>query len=276
MPMTNAQRAVAANRRNRRRAAKKMYRKKRSTKYADVHSFKLVGAETKWFSSYDGTGTAVQYSGPNVAIGNISLSGSGLNQVARFGGVVLPKASNTTQWSQLNTLFDRYKIHGVKYTFIPEFNVAQTVQSGLLPTIKFAHDYDDNTVPTVGDVWARQGKVMRFTRPISIYVRPRILGSTIQDSGAGTLAYGITQKAPYLNCAFGNIPHFGLKFAVKDWAAPTGTTVQMVCRVETVYYVTLRNQINTGALGHEGDEAGVEPPNDGEQEDVACELKPPA
>lgn len=245
---------------------------KKKTRFADVHSFKLTGAETRIFSAPDGSTPQVLTSGPNVGIGNIALSGAGAFQVARYAGVAYMAAVNTTQWTQLNTLFDRYKIHGVKYTFIPEFNVAQTSGSGVLPVIKFVHDYDDAIVPTVGDVWSRQGKVYRFNKPISVYVKPKILLNVLQSGAAGY--WGLAQKSQYLNTAFGNIPHVGLKFAVKDWSAPNGLA-SVVCRIETTYYMTLREQLNTSAVGHDGDEPALELPEIGVAEDGACELKPP-
>lgn len=255
----------------RRRVAKprrQMRRRALPKRYLDVHSFKLTGKETTIYTTNTDPPN-VATSGPGVGISNLSIFPNG---VARFGGVYIGSIASTTQWTQLSTLFDRYKIHGIKLTFIPEWNqspAGQVVAAPVnLPVMKIVHDYDDSSVPTVGDVWARQGKIYRLTRPFSVFYRPKVANTVY--NGIATSAFSVL-KAPYLNSSYANVPHYGLKFAIKDWTATSG----MCLRIETTYYVSVREQINVGAVGHTGEEeAAPFEENAEQQEDVACELKP--
>lgn len=201
---------------------------KKGKQFRDVHSFKLTGNETS-IVTVPGTPANVATKGPGLGVGNLAIDGNGLS---RFGGIYIGTFSACTQFNQLNTLFDRYKIHGIKVTFIPEWNIGfTTATSSALPVMKVVHDYDDSSVPTVGDVWARQGKIYRLTRPVSCYIRPKIANTVY--NGAVTSAYSVA-KAPYLNMSYGSVPHYGLKFAVKD--LPTGAVNTI--RVETTYSVS--------------------------------------
>lgn len=259
--------------RRRRPARRNMRRKIRSTRYKDVHSFKLQANETIVFNSGSIGIPNVSTKGPGLGIGNLTFGpAGGVVQTARFGGVYVSTANATTQWSQLNTLFDRYKIHGVRLTFIPEWNV-QFIGQGTIPVMKVVKDYDDATVPSVGDVWARQGREYRLNRPFSVYIRPKV-GNALYN-GALTTAYSV-QKAPYINTSYAAVPHWGLKFAVKDWVADQGSFYpNCTLRVEATYYMSFREQINIGAVGHTGEEAADEIEQNAELvEDVACELKP--
>lgn len=240
-------------------------RKKRvakSTRFRDVHSFKLTGKE---MTVQQGTGGLVS-TGTGVGIGNVTVTGN----LARFGGVMGIAVANTNQWTQLNTLFDRYKIVGVKYTFYPSWNVNTSAMTTNIPTMKLVHDYDDANVPRIGDVWARQGRLYRLNKPVSIFVRPKV--ATAVFSGSGSYGYSV-QKAPYINCAYSGLPHYALKFAVKDWPDLDDSAI---LRIEATYYVTFREQINIGALGHEepSPENEESAPILEQEEEVACELKP--
>lgn len=247
--------------------------KGKSMKYADVKSFKLSCTESTWVSVTGGVAPYVTTTGPTVAIGNQTVTGSG-GSLVRFGGACQFTLGYTNQYSQLRTLFDRYRINGVKLRFIPQFNIAP-VGITTIPVIKFARDYDDNLIPNVGDIWARQGPEYRFNKPVTIFVRPRILES-VYVSGANTTVPGATVKMPYLNMSYaGQIPGYGLKFAVKDWPSGAATGANCICRIEATYYVTFREQINVGLTDHVSGETEVLDNADGVQEDVPCELRPP-
>lgn len=241
--------------------AQKKKRIAKSKRFRDVHSFKLSAKEMTIQESPSGIVTT----GVGVGVGNVTVA----NGLYRFGGVMGIAVGNTNQWTQLNTLFDRYKIVGVKYTFYPSWNV-NTDQVTNIPTMKLVHDYDDANVPRIGDVWSRQGRLYRLNKPVSVYVRPSV--ATAVFAGSGSYGYSV-QKAPYINTAYSALPHYALKFAVKDWPALDDTAT---IRIEATYYVTFREQINIGALGHEepSPENEQTTPIAEQEESVACELKP--
>lgn len=243
-------------------------------KYKDMYNFKLTGNEVSLSTVVGSSGPGVNAFGPGIQITPNPIPISGTK--CRFGGVMTFALSQTTQYSQLNTLFDRYKINGVRLRFIPEWNVSDVVGTGLLPVIKIAHDYDDVAVPTVGDIWARRGKEYRLDKPFSVYIKPKTLHGLWGGSATNTIFPAGTAKSTFLNTGYGALPHLGLKFAVKDWYIPNSTTANVVLRIETMYYVTFKEQINVGAFGHDGEEENTFEANVEELvEDVACELKPP-
>lgn len=283
-------------RRPRRRGGKRMPLRRRRvqrkrlavrSRYADVKSFKLTGYECQVFSTY-------QSGAPNPL--NVSTSGAGLGIAnlaivggkSSFTGTYVSAFTNTVQFSQLNTLFDRYKIHGVKLTFIPQWSDVDQIGTGIIPVMKIIHDYDDanisDSVNSVNSIWARQGKVvsLRNGRPVSVFLRPKLQQAF--NGGSGLTSYG-TQKASYLNMTYPNTPHYALKFAVRDWYTPSSATANVRMKVEVVYYVTLREQIcgNAPGLTIQVDENGNEVHQNTEidqqlefSEDIPCELKPPA
>ena len=112
-------------------------------------------------------------------------------------------------------------------------------------------------------------------KPFSIYVKPKTLHGLWGGSATNTIFPAGTGKSTFLNTGYGALPHLGLKFAVKDWYIPN-SNANVILRIETMYYVTFKEQINVGAFGHAGEEENTFEANVEELvEDVACENKPP-
>lgn len=243
-------------------------------KYKDTYNFKLTGNENSISTLVGSSGPGVNAFGPGLQITPNPLPLNGVR--CRFGGIMTFALSNTTQFTQLNTLFDRYKINGVRVRFIPEWNSADIIGVGLLPVMKVAMDLDDVTVPTLGDIWSRRGKEYRLDKPFSVYVKPKTLHGIWGGSATNAIFPAGTNKSVYLNTGYGAVPHLGLKFGIKDWYAPNSPTANVVLRIETTYFVSFKEQINVGAYGHDGQEENTfEPALEELVEEVACELKPP-
>lgn len=248
----------------------------RRGKYADVHSMKLSAQSMYIASNGSSTGPVAQGSG--IGIANPIQNSNGSTNSWWLSGAFGFQLANTLQKDQLVTLYDRYKINGVKLTFYPEWNTNQIQGGGMIPQIKIVHDYDDNSYPTPGDVWARQGKIYRLTRPFSVFVRPKVVVPVGASTGGNMCI-----RAPFLDCSNPLTTHFGLKFAVRDWYASgsNSTVSNQTLRVEATYYVTFRNQIRVGAPLPGTvlvDENGVLIPGPGlpqdmEEEDQPCEDK---
>lgn len=146
---------------------------------------------------------------------------------------------------KLNTLFDRYKINGVRVKFMPRFNAGVYGQGVGAPQIRLIHDYDDSsTTATPASIWARLGKTYTLDKPISIYVRPKtrtIVYGGVDATKNMVMAYS-SKAIGYIDMVNQTVPYFGLKFAMRD--VPDGWT----CRIETTYYVSVKNQINMSAI----------------------------
>lgn len=238
---------------------KKSYLKKRASmklrqlrkkKYADSHNVKLQGITS---TIYGTTAGSVLTSGA-VNINTIQPSGgypaAGNSNLYQFGGIVNFKAENTLQWTQFSTLYDRYKINGVKVRFIPLVNVADTKGNGLIPELKIVYDRDDGNLPTVGDVWARQGRIYRLNKPVSIYLKKPSMAAAVWAPGANPGSYTpgyVSLDNKFVNTSYSNVPHYGIKFAMRDFYSPQGS-VNVSIRVEVTYYMTFKEQVRIGAI----------------------------
>lgn len=252
---------------------------KKAKLFRDVKSFKLQGKTCLIYSTASGGVANVSGTGIGFGIDNLTIA----NNRASFTGTYVSTLGATFQVSQLNTLFDRYKIHGVKLKFIPQWNMIDIAGQTVKPVIKLVHDYDDaniNGSNTVGSIWARQGKTIPLNgKPFSVYLKPKVANALY--NGALVSGYS-TLRAPYINMSYTSVPHYALKFAVKDWYTTTNSNQNIRMRIEPTYYVTFREQICQGAddtiiaLDENGNEIAVENELDQDEnleEDVPCELK---
>lgn len=235
MPLTAKQKALARKLLKKRPTMKRM---KVVKKYRDVHSFKLQSNQNLIVAQANGRPTEIG-SAINMSIASLQAYGNGLWE---FTGSINYALNQCAQQSQLCTLFDRYKINGVKVKVIPEFNFASQNGTGNLPVMKIINDFDDvNTNTATLAVWARRGKIYRLNKPFSFYVKPKMAGYAYRT--AVTSAYTAV-KAPYINCTYPDVPLYGTKFAVKDWNAVAGANCNI--RFEFTYFVTFREQLNLG------------------------------
>lgn len=163
-----------------------------------------------------------------------------------FGAVGYFKLSNVLQNSDLTALYDRYKINGIKWKIIPCSNIASVNGQGLIPSMVYHVDYDDDSTPaTDADVRVKAGaKEVRLDRPRTIYFKPKvaqmIAGASVVP-GAST-AYSIPQRAPYINCSYPGVPHYGLKMFFRNVNLfPGSASVNTQFRIETTYYLSCKD-----------------------------------
>lgn len=261
------------------RGGRKQYKKRRAarrgakvkgmrSKYADAHSFKLLSIDTRIYNANNG-GLVVPIGAGGTFIGANQTQPNGTTW---FGGSFNFLAANALQWNQLNTMFDRVKVTGVKVKVVPQFNVNNATSITSIPTMRMVYDYDDNSTPAVGDIWSRRGTDRRLDKPFSVYLKPKVLVNLFTAAGGGIAT--APKSTQYLNCASaGSIPLLGIKYAVKDWPinATTSNGGPMV-RFEITYYMTFKEQLQVGKSLSEQD---AQVPTAEEEEDVACENKPP-
>jgi len=217
--------------------AAKYARRKAKVSYPDRHNWKLDAGANVIYNSSAGVCSAA---GTSITIGKFVAQ---RNNYTQFGGAFdfnLNKCLSTTSYLAAN--FDRYKINAIKINVIPENNFANVSGQGILPTMKVVYDYDDSNVPSVGDVEVRRGKTYRLDKPFSIYLSPKVgsvIYNTQTNSGTSPL------KAPWLNMSSLLIPHFGVKFMVRDWYAPQ-TLNDIQVRFVITYMVSVKEQIAVG------------------------------
>lgn len=163
-----------------------------------------------------------------------------------FGAVGYFKLSNVLQSGDLTALYDRYKINAIKWKIIPCSNFASVNGQGLIPSMVYHVDYDDDATPsTDADVRVKAGaREVRLDRPRSIFFRPKvaqmIAGASVVP-GAST-AYSIPQKAPYINATYSGVPHYGLKMFFRNVNLMPGSgNINTQFRVETTYYISCKD-----------------------------------
>lgn len=133
-----------------------------------------------------------------------------------FGALsVLPNVSEFT------SLYDQYRINGIKVTLIPRGNqsdigtasgtVAQSV--GVFSVI----DYDDiNPLTSLNQAMQYQNLKMTRSHQIhSRYFKPRILNSVLANAGTGAVANAGSTRG-WLDVTSDNIPHMGVKFVLQQ------------------------------------------------------------
>lgn len=235
-------------------------------KYADTHSFKLQSIDTTIYNQSNG-GIILPTATGGTYIGQPATQANG---TMWFGGSFNFLVSNTQQWNQFNTLFDRVKVSGIKVRVIPTFNVnSQSLVT--IPTMRMVYDFDDNATPSVGDIWSRRGLERRLDKPFSVYLKPKVLAMLF---AVGNTTATAPRPVQYLDIASaGTIPLLGLKYAIKDWplALASGLGGGLV-RFEITYYTTFKNQLQ---IGRQVSEEPAQEPTAEFEEDVACENKEP-
>lgn len=162
------------------------------------------------------------------------------NTYANYFGTTFA-LSDVEQSSDFTNLFDRYKINGVKATFLYQCSEAQVTGSGILPILQYAVDYDDAQPPTFAGLRAKQScktLVLQANRPKSIFFKPRKLLS-ISNAGTGTVTSSVSTRAGWLNSDSPSIEHVGLKMSLANLYALDTTSTQL--QIEFVYYLALKD-----------------------------------
>lgn len=140
--------------------------------------------------------------------------------------------------SDFTSLFDYYKISGVKLRFTTLLDpTSQAAGNSFYPKLYTAIDLDDDTPPTSSDDLRQRANCkihwLQPNRSYDIFLRPRYL-KNVYISGVST-GYEIG-KQTWLDLSNTNIPHYGLKFVIENLANDLGQSVQ----VEATYYIAMR------------------------------------
>ena len=140
---------------------------------------------------------------------------------------------------EFSSLFDRYKITGVKisikYNANSESGVAPFTAQ---PAINWVPDYDGVDAVTVAALRQRQGikrKVFNDNRLVKMSVSPRLSGLTFNTG----LSNGYSIEPPkWLDCDYRDIPHFGIKGYFEDMNLASSSTIDTMF----IFDVTLKLQ----------------------------------
>lgn len=213
------------------------FRKYRAKIPAKVHMYKRLGtAATIQNSTVAGT--------LNVVNSQIITTGTPIADTYgyQFGASMEFKLNNVIDPTDFTSLYDRYKIKGVKVKITPLQNVSTAAGTGILPMLCYALDFDDSAVPTSYEDVARKGfaKTKTLGRAISIYVKPK-LSSEIFSGNVLSPGYGIN-KPMWIDCNSSTVPHYGIKMWFRNALLPGNSSGALQAfRVESTYYLALRD-----------------------------------
>lgn len=145
--------------------------------------------------------------------------------------------------TEFTSLFDQYRINCVVFTIVNRANVRDQLpspdQTGM-PILYYVVDNDDVTAPTRAELQEySQTKTFYYTadkRACRIKLFPKVT-NTVFRTGA-TSAYAVSMKKQWLDCAYPDIPHYGLKWFLEV----PGTTGSTNCTFDVIstYYLQFR------------------------------------
>lgn len=126
--------------------------------------------------------------------------------------------------SEFTTLFDQYRICGVKTKIIFNANSANfgsATNTYYIPNMLMVKDYDDATALTTMAQYQEYGnfKVFRIDYPKTTYTRPKIAIATYGNSAF--TSYSAPVGNPWVDCGSANVEYYGMKWTLDTTASVT-------------------------------------------------------
>ena len=137
------------------------------------------------------------------------------------------------------SLFDRYKITGVKATFLYQISDAPAGGAAVLPTIMYATDFTDDNPADYSNMRQKQNvrqRILTANRPFSIFYRPKLQGII---SANEVQSFGLSGAKGWISTSINNADHYGLKFLVNNMYSTT--TVNSQLEVRFTYYLSMKD-----------------------------------
>lgn len=160
------------------------------------------------------------------------------------------KLSDLPSYSEIQNMYDVYKIVGVALRIFPLFSDSSTATTGSVQgmgtVIHSVIDLDDGAAPTASEAgvsalreYGNSYKChnMLMTKKWSRYVRPRTIGLLVDNAGANVQAQ--SNKAGWVDCAQPNIMHYGIKCIIETNTF-SAVALSMSFKVEAKYYIKAR------------------------------------
>lgn len=185
---------------------------------------------------------------PATLAGSTSPYGSSGNftVATRFALDKVPNAGEFT------TLYDQYKISGVKIKFEYAHNDAAADATAVpLPTLVAIRDYDDTAVLTHNEIMERTviAYKKRLDKPVTMFLKPRV--KRYIEAATGTSTPSAVFAREWIDVGAPSVLHYGLKLAIYDWPCqntvgdigqnPVVYTSRPILRVTYTYYFKFRN-----------------------------------
>lgn len=160
------------------------------------------------------------------------------------------RLSQLTGVGDFTSLFDLYRINGIKISFLNGYTVSDysdpTTANRLtigVPTLCIVADQDDSSAPgTLADVLERPySKQLLLDKKRSFYMKPKL----DQQQDDGLVSYKVvTKDRPYVDMASANVVYNGIKFILLLPFNNTHTAAQSFqfqLPIIKTYYIEMRN-----------------------------------
>lgn len=227
---------------------------------ARVHTFKRVGDLMQVIPVENNAGLQIingSGSGAFPYIQTGAFGNPGITGTCAFGAAMTFQLSQCANIGEITNLFDNYRIKKVTLRF--DYSANSAPQSGAyaglpgvsaVPIMHICPDFDDNDIPSGRTRVLENGYVrtVRLDKPFTMTLTPR--AQSVVSTGAAGGAVGVGGLLPngmWLDSSTSNIPHFGVKFWMDDFASNTsvvGSGLKNVSlRITPTYYLEAKNVV---------------------------------
>lgn len=229
-----------------RAAKRRMAARRANTKYGNVRIVRKTVEQNVYNTAVAGTPAA---SASVVTIGAAyqtpAFAGSAYYNVPFSIDCAL---SDVINFTELTSLADKYKINWVKVKAFATSNTASAGGTSQLPSMLWIKDQDDAAVPAsstagLNSIREKMGcNIRQFKQngaPISMFFKPKLSREVYNAGGA---AVGAEVTGPkFLDCAFPDIPHYGIKGFLQDVNLAATPTVYTQFKFDVTMSITLRD-----------------------------------
>lgn len=152
--------------------------------------------------------------------------------------------SDLTNYTEFTTLFDKYRIRGIRAQFLPRTNIlSQANLTGTLtevPPIVTVVDYDDavGTDDYLSLMQFENAKIHSEFKPFSVFFRPQL--ATGAYAGGVFTGFSSDKGTKWIDAASTTVEYYGLKWATLNYAVGNSTTIHPFWDVVFTYYIQLK------------------------------------
>lgn len=233
------------------RAAAKMYKRSYKPLYRSIRAHKVLAHKFSRmlpdYHLYNAGSQVVKWADTNGNSINVPTgwnyvgSTPGMNGTTKFGISYLSQFLQILDTSDFTSLFDRYRITGVKLTIIPMNNTARANSLDSIGTCSYVVDYDDNDVAgNENDILVKEGsKTKRLDKPFSIYYKPKTLSGVVDVDG--NVVGSAIARPQWLNMENPAVNHYGLKMFFNDVNVGAQQTSNMLIKLRTKLYFSCKD-----------------------------------
>jgi len=156
------------------------------------------------------------------------------------------RLSDLSGYAEFGYLFDSYSVDSVDLTFSYDFNSANTATGSAstvpgIPVLGIVRDYDDNTAVGSEGAFLQYDdfSIHRLDKVLKFSVVPRAANAVYNSTT--TTGYSVAPPRLKVDCSNPNVPHYGIKYYVRNPLNGAGSTVCGTLFVYAKFKLTLYN-----------------------------------